>query len=338
MENFASESTLSILSASVIAPKAQKKAAESAAIKMLPKFIEACLWRQSERMSEAGESIAAAIEMHHPAIALKIRNVRGQSMRPLPLPPLNLIAFDEPRHGLSDVILPDSIDAGCRSIIQEHQRRDDLAAYSLSPRHKVLLHGDPGNGKTMLAEALAFELGVPFLRIKYSGLIESYMGNTGKNIETIMEYAKTAPCLVFLDEFDGVGMDRNGANNDVGEMRRITNQLLISLDRLPASCVFVAATNCPGLVDPALKRRFDLVLELPAPTIAMMQLCANKELSASLTPGRDVTHLAKRVAALPLKNLFEVVEICRRIRRDLALNEGIGVEVVLQCPEKSTID
>lgn len=309
--------------------KTQKKVAESSAIKLLPKFIEAFRWNHSDRMAEVGESVAAVIEAQHPAVAKKIRDTFSRELRPKNITvPTNLLSFEEARHGFESVVLPVELEVECAAIVHEHHRQSDLLAFGLEPRHKVLLHGEPGNGKTLLAEALAHELGVPFLRVKYGGLLASYMGETGKNIDTIMEYAKTAPCLLFLDEFDGVGMDRNGIS-DVGEMRRITNQLLIALERLPSTCVFVAATNSLNLVDKALKRRFDFVLEVPAPTIELMQRCAVKELAPTLTPGRDVSELAPKVAALQLRNLSEVVGLCRRIRRDLVLNDGNGIEALL---------
>ena len=309
--------------------RVQKKAAELSVIKLLPKFIEAFRWNHSDRMAEVGESIAAVIEAHHPAVAKKIRDTFSRELRPKNLVvPTNLLSFEEARHGFESVVLPVELETECAAIVREHHRQSDLLAFGLEPRHKVLLHGEPGNGKTLLAEALAHELEVPFLRVKYGGLLGSYMGETGRNIDTIMEYAKTAPCLLFLDEFDGVGMDRNGIS-DVGEMRRITNQLLISLERLPATCVFVAATNSLNLVDKALKRRFDFVLEVPAPTVELMQRCAAKELAPALTPGKDVSDLASKVAALQLRNLSEVVDLCRRILRDLVLNDGNGIEALL---------
>ena len=309
--------------------KTLKKASESSAIKLLPKLIEAFRWNHSDRIAEVGESVAAAIEVQHPAVAKRIRDAFGQELRPRHLTmPTNLLSFEEARHGFGAVMLPNELEVECLAIVQEHHRQEDLCAFGLAPRHKVLLHGEPGNGKTLLAEALAHELDVPFLRVKYGGLIGSYMGETGKNIDTIMEYAKTAPCLVFLDEFDGVGMDRSNAG-DVGEMRRITNQLLIALDRLPSTCVFVAATNSLDLVDKALKRRFDFVLEVPAPTVELMRRCAAKELCPTITPGHDVSELAFKVATLKLRNLSEVVGLCKRIRRDLVLNSGAGIEALL---------
>lgn len=312
--------------------KTQRKAhAESSVIKLLPAFIQAIKWNHKPRIEEVCVDMAASVEPTHPGVAKKIRDIFGRDLKPVHLhghKADGLISFEEPKHSFKKVILPAGIEASCRAIVQEHHRREDLAAYGLSPRHRVLLHGSPGNGKTMLAEALAYELEVPFLRVKYGAFLDSYLGGTGKNLEAVLDYASAAPCLLFLDEFDGIGMDR-GNNRDVGEMRRITNQLLISLERVPSTCFFVAATNAPGLIDSALNRRFDVIMEIPSPTSDLKLRCAQKELAPEVTPGYDVVHLAKRVAGLPLLNLYEVVELCKRIRRDLVLNSGAGVDTIL---------
>ena len=308
-----------------------KKNPDTAAIKLLPKFLESMKWGHGTRSEEIVSAMAESLDLTHPSVAEKIRKLYAQGLKPLPSSSkaAGLIDFAEPRHGMKDVVLPDNVAQECRAIIAEHARRDELAAFALQPRHKVLLHGAPGNGKTMLAEALASELAVPYLRVKYSSLIDSYLGSTAKNLDVLLDYANTAPCLLFLDEFDGVGMDRND-NRDVGEMRRITNQLLISLDRLPSSCVFVGATNAPGLIDGALRRRFDFVIEIPAPSWDVKYCCAAKELDPDFTPGHDVWDLAPRVAHHRTSlSMHDVVEICRRIRRDLVLNGGAGIETIL---------
>ena len=305
--------------------KARKRLAEASAIKQLPKLIEAFQWHQEDRVAAVGESIASTVEAHHPEVAKKIRSVFGRVLRPVTVKPENLLDFEDARHGFDAIVLPVDIQLECLAIVAEHSRCGDLAAYGLTPRHKVLLHGAPGNGKTMLAEALAFELAIPFLRVKYGGLIASHLGETGKNLQSVLDYAKTAPCVLFMDEFDGIGMDRND-NRDVGEMRRITNQLLIAIERLPSSCVLVAATNADSLIDSALKRRFDFVIEVPPPTVALRLQCARKELAPTITPGHDVLHLADRVALMDLPNLSAVVDFCKRIRRDLVLNSGAGID------------
>lgn len=316
--------------ASPVSARDRKKVAEANAMKLLPKIIEAAKWGQQDTAEKIGRDIAQTIASTHPAVAQKIMKQFDAALRPRKLVhrPEELVDFCDARHGLSDVILPEAVERECRAIVMEHQRANELAQFRLTPRHKLLLYGPPGNGKTLLAEGLAKDLDIPFLPVKYAGMIESYLGSTGKNLQNIFDYAATAPCVLFMDEFDGVAIDR-GDSKDVGEIRRVTNQLLILLDRLPPTCMFVAATNADELLDRAIQRRFDFVLELPAPTRELREQCARRELSPSLTPGCDVSHHVEAVAALPLPNLSGLVKLCQRIRRDLVLNHGDGVQGII---------
>lgn len=308
----------------------RKKGAEANALKLLPKIIEAARWGQQDTAEKIGRDIALLIETTHPAVAQKILKHFAATMRPTKVVhrPDELVDFCEAQHGLEDVILPKPVERKCRAIVMEHQRANELAQFKLAPRHKILLYGPPGNGKTLLAEGLAKELDLPFLPVKYAGMIESYLGSTGKNLQNIFDYAATAPCVLFMDEFDGVAIDR-GDSKDVGEIRRVTNQLLILLDRLPPTCMFVAATNADELLDRAIQRRFDFVIELPSPTRELRLRCAERELAPSMTPGHDLTCHADAVARLPLANLSGLVKLCQRIRRDLALNGGSGVQKII---------
>lgn len=309
----------------------RKKQAEASALKLLPKILEAARWGQDETAEKIGRDIAQLLENTHPAVAQKIQKQFAGALRPTKhvRRPEELVDFCDARHGLDEVILPEPVERECRGIISEHQRADELARFKLTPRHKVLVYGPPGNGKTLLAEGMAKELDVPFLPVKYAGLIESFLGSTGKNLQNVFDYAATAPCVLFMDEFDGVAIDR-GDSKDVGEIRRVTNQLLLLLDRLPPTCMFIAATNADELLDRAIQRRFDYVLELPAPTAELRLRCAQKELATSLTPGHDVSDLAAEVAGLSIPNLSGLVNICKRIRRDLVLNGGSGVHGIIE--------
>lgn len=313
-----------------VSARERKKVAEATAMKLLPKVIEAARWGQQDSAEKIGRDIAGIIEATHPAIAQKILKQFAATLRPTKIVhrPEELVDFCVARHGLDDVILPESVERECRAIIAEHQRAGELTRFNLAPRHKVLLYGPPGNGKTLLAEGLAKELDLPFLPVKYAGMIDSYLGSTGKNLQNIFDYAATAPCVLFMDEFDGVAIDR-GDSKDVGEIRRVTNQLLILLDRLPPTCMFVAATNADELLDRAIQRRFDYVLELPAPARELRQRCAERELAISQTPGHDVTVHTNTIANLPIPNLSGLVKLCQRIRRDLVLNHGSGVEAII---------
>jgi SpoVK/Ycf46/Vps4 family AAA+-type ATPase len=310
--------------------QAKRRRSATSSLTLLPKLLENFLWNQRGPALEVAKEIASHLEDSHPAVHRKLASLLGRQLQPVSLPqrPEDLVTMSDARHGFDAVTLPEDVLAKCHGIVAEHHRSDELAAFKLSPRHKVLLSGPPGNGKTMLAEALAFELGVPFLSVSHGGLVDSHLGGTGKNIDKLFVYARTAPCVLFIDEFDGISIKRAGAS-DVGEIRRVTNHLLIAIEKLPAYVTLVCATNAENLLDDAIKRRFDLTIEIPAPTRALKLLCAQRELAPALTPGKDVSNLADRVADLSLENLFYVTERCRQIRRDLVLNSGQGVEALL---------
>lgn len=309
----------------------RKTDAANAAVRLLPTLIEAFRWQQKGKLQSVSDEMAEVLDATHPAVSRKLKSAvdLAVAMRRLPTMPEHLVSFDTPRYGLTELVLDQQVLDETQRFIKEHNRREELAAFSLQPRHKVLLYGPPGNGKTMLAEAMAYELDVPLLNVKYGGLMDSHLGGTGKNINAILEYAQTSPCVLFFDEFDGVGAARNSLN-DVAELRRVTNQLLIQLERLPSDCVFIAATNEVNLLDKALHRRFDITINIEAPGDALKIECACRELSVEKTPGHNITGMAEMFASPALKNLSSVVGLCRELRRDLVLNEGEGLSAILE--------
>lgn len=309
-----------------------KQAAATVALGLLPKFVERVRWGFSEKATEVVDAMAVALQDTHPTLADKLR--RQQVLKPVKLtPPGDILAFEEPAIRFSDVVLPRSVEALLPAILQEHARAAELATYHLAPRHKILLEGPPGNGKTLLAQALACELELPLMRVNYSALISSHLGETGANLGKAFQYAGGAPCVLFLDEFDSIGASRS--NNDVGEIRRVTNQLLLLIDRLPAHSVLVCATNLKDHLDSALVRRFDFPLHLPAPDHDTRLRCAQLELAVERTPGRDVSNLAPIVAAHEFHNLAALVRHCQELRRDLVLNDGRGVTAIMASLEPS---
>lgn len=298
------------------------------AITLLPKLIEGYKWGNKQRIEKYGIEIAEILEDFYPNISKTIKNSLGQQpniLLKLGQKIESLLTMLDPRLSLDDVVINKTTKNEIFEVINEFSKREQLFSFQLQPRHKILLYGPPGNGKTMLAEALAYSLNVPFFCVKYSGLIDSYMGNTGKRLEEIMEYASISNCVLFIDEFDCIGVHRHN-HGDVGEMRRITNQLLILLDKLPSTCMFIGATNAISLVDDALKRRFDFCIEIPDPTYELKLLCAQKELSVEKTPGHNVQYLAEHVAKMSFVSMYEVVEHCKKIRRDIVLNNFKNVE------------
>jgi SpoVK/Ycf46/Vps4 family AAA+-type ATPase len=294
--------------------------ADSAIFKSLPKIAQALRWNQVGDATTMLRGLAERLAETHPAVASSITKQLPNQLQPTRLTtrPDHLVAMREPKHGFDAVVVSADIAAQCAQIVDEHNRRETLAAFSLQPRHKVLLSGPPGNGKTMLAEAFAFEMKVPYLVAKTSGIIDSHLGTTGRNVDTLMDYAASGPCVLFLDEFEGVSKRRD-SGMDVGEMHRITNQLLLSMQDLPSHVMLVCATNLDDMIDKAIRRRFDFHLDLARPSNDLRLKLALRELDPSLTPGHDLTAMAARVAALAETNLHEVAQLCRRLRRQLAL-------------------
>ena len=132
----------------------------------------------------------------------------------------------------------------------------------------MLLAGPPGNGKTSLAEALAAELAVPLLTVRYESVIASYLGETAVRLSRLFEQIRMRRCMLFFDEFDVVGKER-GDVHETGEIKRVVSSLLLQIDDLPSHVVVVTATNHPELLDRAVWRRFQLRLHLPPPSQAL---------------------------------------------------------------------
>ncbi|KIY22543.1 AAA family ATPase [Mesobacillus subterraneus] len=166
---------------------------------------------------------------------------------------------------LNDLILSSNLSEVCNEFIEEHFRSDLLRSFNLEPRHRILLAGPPGNGKTSLAEAIANELMIPFISVRYEGVIDSFLGETSNRLNELFEYVRTRRCLLFFDEFDTIGKER-GDSQETGEIKRVVSSLLLQIDRLPSHVIVVTATNHPELLDRAVWRRFQIKMELPHPT------------------------------------------------------------------------
>src|SRR3954452_1197086 len=150
-------------------------------------------------------------------------------------------------------------------LVEEHQRGDLLRSYGLEPRNRLLLSGPPGNGKTSVAEGLASELLLPFYVARYEGVVSSFLGETAARLDTAFEFARTRRCVLFFDELDTIAKERSD-EHETGEIKRVVSTLLLQIDRLPAHVILVAATNHSELLDRAAWRRFQIRVELGAPT------------------------------------------------------------------------
>ena len=171
----------------------------------------------------------------------------------------------QPRHSMGDLVLPAVVTGAVASLIEEQLRSDLLRSYNLEPRHRVLLTGPPGNGKTSLAEAIADALAIPLMAVNYEGVIGSFLGETASRLHRLFDHVRGRRCVLFFDEFDTIGKER-GDIHETGEIKRVVSSLLLQIDGLPSYVVVVTATNHPELLDRAVWRRFQLRLNLPRPT------------------------------------------------------------------------
>jgi SpoVK/Ycf46/Vps4 family AAA+-type ATPase len=176
----------------------------------------------------------------------------------------NLLSVSYPDTRLSDLVLEPTLEARLNRVILEQRQHDTLLLYNLTPRSKLLLIGPPGTGKTMTARALAGELRLPFFTVMLEGVITKFMGETALKLRSIFEATNQTPGVYLFDEFDAIGSKRT-SNNDVGEIRRVLNSFLQLLESTNNRSLIIAATNHPELLDQALFRRFDDVLEYRIP-------------------------------------------------------------------------
>ncbi|MEG4533368.1 AAA family ATPase [Microcoleus sp. D2_18a_D3] len=182
----------------------------------------------------------------------------------------NLLSAHYPETNLIDLVLSRELESKLKRILTEQKQRHRLQDYNLSPRRKILLVGTPGSGKTMTAAALAGELQLPLFTAIYSSLIGKFMGETASRLKLIFEAMSLTRGVYFFDEFDAIGTHRNNAN-DVGEIRRVLNSFLLFIENDRSESLIVAATNHPNLLDEALFRRFDDIIEYTVPTEEMIR-------------------------------------------------------------------
>lgn len=176
----------------------------------------------------------------------------------------SLLTVSYPDARLSDLVLSDPLGARLKHVLLEQRQRDTLARHGLRPARRLLLIGPPGTGKTSTARVLAGELGLPLFAIRLDTIITKFMGETAAKLRLIFDALGETRGVYLFDEVDALAGDRAAAN-DVGEIRRVLNSFLQFLEEDASESVIVAATNHPQLLDNALYRRFDTIMDFALP-------------------------------------------------------------------------
>ena len=260
-----------------------------------------------------------------------------------------LITKDMPKTTFADV-------AGAQEAVEELEEiKEFLAepakfqAVGAKIPKGVLLYGQPGTGKTLLARAVAGEAGVPFYSISGSDFVEMFVGVGASRVRDLFEQAKeNAPAIVFIDEIDAVGRHRGaGLGGGHDEREQTLNQLLVEMDGFDVrgGVILIAATNRPDVLDPALLRpgRFDRQIGVDAPDAAGRKkilevhsrgkpLAANVDLTAVArrTPGftgADLANVLNEAALLTARKDLKLID-------DVALDEAI--DRVIAGPQRKT--
>lgn len=184
---------------------------------------------------------------------------------PFPDPASDLVERIEPSHVAADVILGRDNVALFRGLLDEFRRAEDIRRKGLPVRSRLLFCGPPGTGKTLSAEVFAGELRLPFFVVKLDRLMSSFLGETAANVRKVFEFARTQPCVLFLDEFDALARARDDTSEH-SELRRVVNSLLMFIERITPNGFLIAATNLESSLDAAIYRRFDEVIWFEMPT------------------------------------------------------------------------
>lgn len=243
------------------------------------------------RLADRLTSILTKNIKNNQSLKGELRNIFGSSVS-IPTDKRSNIplAIQVPREALRhEMILSQGVEEKIERIEREFLARERLAHFGLQPRRRILLHGYPGCGKSMSAERIAWNTGLPFLKVKFEAVVSSYLGESASNLAKLFESIKTFPSVLLLDEFDFIAKSRDG-KHDVGEMHRVVNILLNVLEEFDGPGLIIATTNLTGAIDNAIFRRFDDIIELTKPGRAEIQRILKSTL-ASIRCDKDVNWL-----------------------------------------------
>jgi len=229
-----------------------------------------------------------------------------------------LLELTSPHVRRGELILSSDIKSRLDEFLLEQKQKDKLKGYGLSPRRKLLFTGSPGTGKTMSAAVLANELNLPLYTIVLDNLITRFMGETASKLRLVFDHIAQTRAIYLFDEFDAIGAQR-GTQNDVGEIRRVLNSFLIFVEQDISESVIIAATNHPELLDTALHRRFDDIIQFEKPKVEQILELIRSRLAAFNIKGLKLGNVAKSAEGL---SAAEVTRACEEAAKDSVLHSN----------------
>jgi SpoVK/Ycf46/Vps4 family AAA+-type ATPase len=219
-----------------------------------------------------------------------------------------LLDVFQPVIKLRDMVLDAKTLSSFVNLIEEQNKWQLLRQYNLQPKRKLLLTGPPGCGKTMSAQAVAGELGIPVFIVRLDGLVSKFMGESISKLRVIFDAMVNHRGVYLFDEFDSIGSHRN-QGQDVGEIKRVLNSFLINIEKDQSNSIIICATNLPDMLDKALFRRFDEVIEFPLPTEKEIKAMLEKQLQAFAFSGKvNLQSISKQFLGLNFSDIVRASE------------------------------
>lgn len=228
--------------------------------------IQAFLYRIAKRKSTSGElsSALARLLRETPTRATPLRRDNAAAVPADSDSRFQLLRIELEPDLPSEPVFVETIRPALDRLVAERRDVQSLVEAGLEPTGRVLFTGPPGVGKTLAARWIAREIGIPLLTLDLSAVMSSYLGRTGANLRHVLDYAKSVECILLLDELDAIAKRRDDAG-EIGELKRLVTVLLQQLDDWPSTGLLIAATNHSELLDPAVWRRFEQLLDFPLP-------------------------------------------------------------------------
>ena len=192
----------------------------------------------------------------------------------------DLVITDKQDVDLKDIIFSSENEKNIHNLLKEHKYVEELSKFNLPINNKILLYGSSGCGKTTTAKAIAKALGKPLVILNLSNVVCSRIGETAQNVKQVFDKAAREKAVLFLDEFDQIGKERETDDKDVGEMRRLVNSIIQLIDYYPKNALLICATNHVEMIDKALLRRFQLRINFEMPDNAVLDKYYDSILSA----------------------------------------------------------
>ncbi len=233
-----------------------------------------------------------------------------------------LVSANYPDTKLSDMVLDAAVFHHLSEVVRQYRQRELLRSHGLSPKRKLLLIGPPGCGKTMSASAIAGECGLPLMFVQLHTLITKFMGETAAKLHLVFDAMGQTRGVYLFDEFDAVGAERS-IRNDVGEIRRVLNSFLQFLERDDSDSIIIGATNFVGMLDKALFRRFDDVIEYHRPTRAMVRSLVENRLSGF---NLDEVNWRRLLPSFGTLSHADIARACEEAARNAVLLGSLDID------------